>query len=448
MPNDLMTRFATRVAPVSHAVRRALDLWPLTPLGLLVLCAAGGSLKYFGFLELDVVLLVVGYVGLGLIAAATVSVGVGALVLLLRLRPTARENPLVLETGRLLPTGWQTSSLPWLPWIQVRWEWEPVVPKGASPRFFPVVAVDPERRFGVLKERVVVRDRAWVTGFRRRVIVQDAFGLSRVAIRKSDPLEVEVVPHSGALGRLPTLIAMAGGDELPFPMGLDDGDRMDLRRYAPGDPARFIHWKVFARSRELMVRVPERALSKARRTLAYLVAGSHDDATAAAARVSVETGALGNDWVFGADGCAEDATDAATARTLVVRSVEGRLFGAAALRSFVDRGERAGPASLVIFAPPETGPWLDRVTAVVRTRRGRARVVIGVDGLAPAPPRRWLSKLTLRGVLSKGPSLQGLAAIQRAVAIAGAQVVVVDRVTGRVVAGGETRGQSAPKAAA
>ena len=84
---------------------------------------------------------------------------------------------------------------------------------------------------------------------------------------------IEVLPHLGGIRRLPVLTSLTGGEEFPHPMGLEDGDRVELRRYVPGDSARFIHWKVFGRTRKLMVRVPERALSRARRTVAYLVAG-------------------------------------------------------------------------------------------------------------------------------------------------------------------------------
>ena len=98
------------------------------------------------------------------------------------------------------------------------------------------------------------------------------------------------------------------------------GDRVELRRYVPGDSARFIHWKVFGRTRKLMVRVPERALSRARRTVAYLVAGAHDEAAAAAARAAIEEEALGTDWQFAADGSPEATSDRSEAIHKVMAS--------------------------------------------------------------------------------------------------------------------------------
>ena len=130
-------------------------------------------------------------------------------------------------------------------------------------------------------------------------------GLARFGLYHEDPSALTVVPHAGGLSQMPLLISMSGGDEIPHPMGVADGDRVELRRYAPGDPARFIHWKAFSRTRKLMVRVPERALSRARRVVAYQVAGPDDEASAAAAKVAAESGSLGGEWIFGADGSGE-----------------------------------------------------------------------------------------------------------------------------------------------
>ena len=62
-----------------------------------------------------------------------------------------------------------------------------------------------------------------------------------------------------------------------------------------------------------MVRAPEQAISPARRTIAYLITGEGDEASAGVARAAIESGAFGSSWVFGADGTTEVARDRAQA---------------------------------------------------------------------------------------------------------------------------------------
>jgi hypothetical protein len=201
----------------------------------------------------------------------------------------------------------------------------------------------------------------------------------------------------------------------------------------PGDPARFIHWKIFGRTRKLMVRVPERALTRARRTVAYEVAGDSDDASAAAARVAIEGDALGGEWVFGADGADRDATTVGEAVQLIVRSSGARDRAASGLAAFVDRAERKGPAALVVVAPPTPGEWLDRVLAVARRRPRGMRVVIAVDGLAPATrPTWWRRLLTVRAPPPGTPSA-ALDEVLRKLASARCDVILFDRPTGRLL---------------
>jgi hypothetical protein len=290
-----------------------------------------------------------------------------------------------------------------------------------------------------------------VRGIRRRLVIEDVFGLSRIAFRSDDPIFLAVLPHAGGLREMPLLVSLSGGDDIPHPMGIDDGDRVEIRRYAPGDPARFIHWKVFGRTRKLMVRMPERALTRARRTVAYLVAGRNDEASAAAARVAIESGALGPDWVFGADGTPGEADEPVGALERVIRSVEAKEKGALALRAFVERAEKAGPAALVLFVPPEPGPWLDRVVALLQARSGRSRVVVATDAISTVRPRHWLARLFLRAPARVGTPVEGLDRVTRALAGTRAQLVVVDRASGRRLGDAHRRAMAAlarPEAAA
>lgn len=409
-----------RGSAVLRGVRRVLDLGAITPLGALVAVAAAVALRYVALAERDLVLVVACGGVLGLVAASVLFVIVGAVRIKLAARAHRGPAERTLETGRSLPSGFSLPGLLVVPLLQLRWGWES-----------PAAETELRRRGLRLHEDALLRGRGVFDGVRRRIVVQDAFGLARIVLRQREAIRMHVLPHAGAMRELPLLVSMAGGEELPHPMGLDDGDRVELRRYAPGDPARHIHWKVFGRTRKLMVKVPERALSRARRTVAYLIGGPDDEASAAAARVAVESAAFGAEWIFGADGTDGEATEVADAIDRVVRSAGTGEGGAMALRAFVDRAERSGPASLVLFAPPRPGPWLDRAIAVLRTRGSRARVVIGVDGIDNAPPRSWWARVMAREAPRVGTPIDELDRVLRALAATRCEIVVIDRRSGR-----------------
>ncbi|MBC7173618.1 MAG: DUF58 domain-containing protein [Polyangiaceae bacterium] len=271
----------------------------------------------------------------------------------------------------------------------------------------------------------------------RRVVIRDVFGLAEISLRIREATPTRIHPHAGALSKLPLLSSLARGDDHPHPMGLEDGDRVELRRYGPGDPARFIHWKVFGRTRKLMVRVPERSLAPAQRTAAFLVAADGDEASSGAASVAVETGALGEDFRFAADGCPHLVSTREDALTAIVRSAGHRAESACGLAGFVSSVERDGPVSLLIFAPCRPGAWLARVTDVAKKQRGPVRAVIGIDGIAPAKERhRRLGRFFVRETPPGGALRGPLDEVLRMLGAAGIETWVVDRVSGRVVAHG------------
>ncbi|HEY8428242.1 MAG TPA: DUF58 domain-containing protein [Sandaracinaceae bacterium] len=406
-----------------RALRRVADYVPITPLGLFVGLGAGAALKYLAYPELDLVWLVAGFAALGLLAVALLAVIVAAIWVKVATWPRAHGERVrkTTETGASLPTGFSAPSFTLFPLVQIGWTWE-------QPEGVDVTLVKRRLR---MHEEARLKQRGHVHGVRRRIVVQDAFGLARLAIRQTDPVELTVLPHVGKLGDAPLLVSLSGGDERPHPMGLDDGDRVELRRYVPGDPARFIHWKVFGRTRKLMVRVPERALSPARRTVAYQVAGPDDEASAAAARVAIESGSFGADFRFGADGSSHDTDRIDEAVEMIVRSASARDAGGRGLEAFVKRAERSGPASLVVFVPPRPGPWLAPVVATVKPRAPRSRVVVAVDGVDAEPrPPLWRRLLTLPASREGTPSSE-LEQVIAALASTRAEVIVLDRKTGR-----------------
>jgi uncharacterized protein (DUF58 family) len=427
-PFEAFLHLVRRAAPRLRASwRRAVDVWPLTALGMALGIVALIALFSFGFEKLDLVLLVLGYGGIGLLALSSIAVvasGIGLWAVLRRAEQGWSSSK--FETGTQLPTGFSLPSLWWFPLVQVGWSW--IAPEHAT--------ADQVSERGRLREHVVLGRRGIFEQVERRIVVQDAFGLARVAFRHRQIGPIEVLPHLGGIRRLPVLTSLTGGEEHPHPMGLEDGDRVELRRYVPGDSARFIHWKVFSRTRKLMVRVPERALSRARRTVAYLVAGHEDEAAAAAARAAIEEEALGTDWQFGADGAPQATSERQEALLKVMTSRAAEGASGSGLGRFLAEVDPRGPAALVVFAPPTMGSWLDEMRALSMRRYGRVRVVVAVDAVherrVASTWRRWLLKPTA----SNGIARAELERVGRALSNLRCEVVIIDRVSGRVLGDG------------
>jgi hypothetical protein len=431
-------RLAGAWAASKRFMTRASGPFPITPLGLLVGGASGYALVEYGFGRLDLVLLVIGAVGVGLAAFGLLATIFGALISWLRHRrrpPT--DSSLDIECGYPVPTGFALPRLRWLPFIAIRWRW--LDPDA-------LVRVVPAGR--LLREEVIASRRGKVGAVVRELEVGDIFGLAQIRLRLTEQRKVRFVPSVGQLKRVDVIRGMSGGDDISHPEGPQEGELYDIRAYTPGDPIRFVLWKVFARTRQLVVRAPERALSPIKQTCAYLVAGNGDEPAAGAARLAVELGSLGTDWVLGADGSNDDATRKDQAVDVLARSaaVDDQV-GGKGLGAFLQRRGLGSIGRAVVFVPGRPGPWLDTVIeqsrgALGRGRGGRLDFVVGTDGIIPPVKRKWLARLAVRDV--GPPILAGSTApvtteevgeVVRALSNVG-RVIVIDRMAGRVYAGG------------
>jgi hypothetical protein len=185
-----------------------------------------------------------------------------------------------------------------------------------------------------------------------------------------------------------------------------------------------------------MVRTPERALSRARRTVAYLVAGAHDEAAAAAARAAIEEEVLGVDWQFAADGSPEATSDRSEALHKVMTSSGFADQSGSGMKRFLAEVDQRGPAALVVFAPPTMGGWLDEIRSLTIRRYGRVRVVIAVDAVHdPGDQSRW-RRWFLTPLGSSGVERGDLERVGRALGQLRCEVVIIDRVSGRVLGAG------------
>jgi hypothetical protein len=431
---------------------RIRELFPLTNLGLGVLLAAAAAYYGFGVPRTDYVVQLVSVLAAALVAGALIVVLAGAVLTHRAVRrylrgeggagsASDRDGPIMFEARRGWGTGLRLPRRAWFPLLEVSWTWE-------APQEFRVIM---SRVDGEIWENIETHRRAHEERIVRRFVVEDSFGLARIVLRRTEDRTLRVVPYSGNLDRAPILRSLAAGEDLSHPSGVPMGDRVDMRRYVPGDPLRLALWKVFARTRQLMVRTPERAIEPAVRVVAYLVSAVGDEPAAAAARVAVDGGHLGNDWLFGADGAERPTNDREAAVDLIVRSRnvrDTRAANAFGLERFVQVASETEPVRLILFLPSVPGPWLDRVAATLRSHRGSASAVIVTDGVR-APEEARPSKLDRVLRIPEPPRVEDeayttpndLMSIARALAAAGAEVTAIDREHGRALGLG-VRGSS------
>lgn len=413
-----------RATELPPSLRRLWELryWvPLSPLGMAVVVTAVWARYRYGSEELDVVLNAAAMITLLLATGAMVLVLAAAATLKAHLRGSHGITDLELESGVRAATGFFFPRFMAWPMIQVRLQW-------AEPAD---VAVTIERAGARFQEVVTPLRRGAYGQVTRRFVIADIFGLARFGIHRIDRLRVNIAPgRAHATGS--TLLSFAGGEGLSHPSGPASGEMLDMRRYAYGDPLRHLLWKAFARSRQLLVRTPERAIRSTQSAMAYFVAGRGDEATAGVARLFVENRLLGDEFVFSADGSDKPASDIGKALYQIVKSVRSMARGGTGLAQFLERQRVRGGRHLVLFVPPTTGPWLARVEQIAPLVAG-ATVVIAVDDDLRGDQRSLLRRVLFAPAHRPSRVRRTLPQVARRMAACGCRVQVVHRPTGELV---------------
>ncbi len=410
---------------LKHLGRRAADALPPTWRGIFITLFSGLALWRYGYGTLDLLLFVTGIAGLVLVLLSSLAAAASALYLRRRISGAAL-GVRGLEAGSLIRTGFQVPALGAVPLVRIDWRWlEPAD-----------VEVRVRHRDGVLHEEVVAHRRGQVTGIRRRFTVGDAFGLAAVSWQRADPGQLTILPFVGLLKNMPVIQPMAAAEGLPHPMGAPEGDRMEIRRYVPGDSVRNILWKTFARTRQLNVRTPEKSIDRSRKTVAYLLTGDGDEPAAAAARVALESEVLGAGWLFGADGTAEPAESLEGALAAIARSRSYRGNGngngaASGLATFLDRQGIRGETHCMVFAPARPGAWTAGALAATRNFSGAVSFVLGTDGVVHQLAAPLWRRFLFVEPETAGVTTDELAEIMRVFSRSGYSTLVVDRATGR-----------------
>ena len=399
----------------------ALGWIPLTGLGLICLLVAIPTMRYLALGSQDLVLqaLCSGY--LVVQALVMVLVSLRTLVLLAHLRRAGGSLPHGAEAER---PYWLPTPVPlwsWFPFVQVSWQW---VEPGAEVRLV--------RREGMDQEEVVLARRGHYQKVVREFVVSDLLGLARMRFQRTQTGAFQVIPGVGRLHQQPLLVRWSSGEDISDPRGNPDGDRVDLRQYARGDSPRTILWKVFARTRRLMVRVPERALAPRPKVCAYLMTGPRDEAAAAVCRVFLEGDMLGPEWRFGCDGTAGQDHQKRPAMERLCRSADSRQPQPAQVTAYLRQAQQDGYSQGIIVLPLDLAGQDASVRQALMSSPVPLQLCLAIDGQpqrqAQAGWQRWL--LRPQSSQELGEQLRRAAQLWRGFP---GQILLVDRRNGALL---------------
>jgi hypothetical protein len=392
------------------------EVIPFTLLGAFALPLLVWLAMTSGIARQDRIILSLAALSVVWIVLAVLLVSLAAICLWLR-GPRLPEQPLTIEAGQPTFTGLSFSRFTWAAFFRLECQW--AEPSG--------VHVELVAHHGRLAERTTAAERATATRVVRKIRISDPLGLASVTVRVTGRQRVTILPDPGQTDRQPTPVVLRTNDAVSQEMGPPEGDLAEIRRYVPGDPLKRILWKSFARTRQVLVRMPERAVAPTNKTNFYFVAAEGDEATAGVARAMIQHRSTDGEFQFAADGAQAPATATSEALELIARSRHYRAAAAAGLPTFMAAAQ-AAQAACVLFVPPKPGAWLAEVARQLAGRPDGCQVVIGFDG--GHAPRSRIAKILTRPAARPPASQDELRSVYREMVRSGALVRVIDRRSG------------------
>lgn len=417
------------------SLRMLTSMFPLTLQGVITLLVTAGALSIYGYGAMDLVVFALAICALAILIASLFCAVISGILIQRRVHKLIKANPLqgngvAVEAGFPNETGFTLPAMGWFP--LVRLTWQVVYPDHVTTRVR--VGADNNADNQLIEEIIPAR-RCLTDHITRQFTVADVLGFCRYAWRQRQDGRCLALPQTNTIKPLPLLRSMTAEDGIPNPSGNPDGDRMEIRPYVPGDSVRNIMWKVYARNRQLNVRLAEKSVFHSKRTVAYLLSSPHDEAAAAIARVALENGALGEDWAFAADGTDTPCTTLGEALAAVARSrAIGRPHGYG-LDHFLQQAVGQSGAHCIVFAAAESAPWAGLLKATIARFPGHFSLVLATDGFQDQARQRLWQQLLLQPVSTADHQILGTsqADLRKLLTELGQLVestLVVDRKTG------------------
>lgn len=389
-PSTGMSLPQTKV--ILHSLQTLAGLFPLTLQGSIALLVAAGALNIYAYGAMDLIVFALAICALAILIFCLFNTVIVGVIMQRKVRSLVKAQSssaqrIEVEAGFPNETGFSLPTLNYLP--LVRLSWKLVFPDAIETRVRTL-------NDGTLREEIVPRKRCLSDRIVRKFSVSDVLGLCRFSWEQKQEARIRALPQINSVKQLPLLRSLTAEDGIPSPSGDPEGDRMEIRPYAPGDSVKNIMWKVFARNRQLNVRLPENSVFQSNRTIAYLLSSETDEAASAVARIALESGALGDDWSFGADGSSESCSNLEQALDAVARSRALDAPFAYGLDRFLQAEAGSGGSHCIVFASAASSPWLSDLKRTVTRYGGQFSLVLATDGLEKENKRSGWRRLLFR----------------------------------------------------
>ena len=293
-----------------------------------------------------------------------------SIVLRFRLKKRYFSNFLSLEgeSNNILPTNIKVPRIWWWPLMDFSWDWVDN----------PYAKVDIKQGFRFLEERVKFHRRGSYSTVKRRIVIRDPFGFSRIAFHIKQDANIRVVPRDMNLQVLPSLFEDSG-EGYSHPQGQPVGDWVDLRRYVWGDPLRMIVWKAFARTRKLMVRQQERSILPDRTIGLYLAPDRADEPAASIINSLIQHILARETFFFMSEPAGVVAKNQKDTMELLLESARFDQPTPQGIEAFMEKAKKEG-SSYLVFVMSKNIPELVINTVAAATKEGiNVMVFIGIN---------------------------------------------------------------------
>ena len=386
--NGLMPviKFEIQNSIVLRIANALIGLFPLTLQGTITLGLTAIVLKVYGYGSMDLVVFSLTICALAILIFSLFCTVISGIVMQRRLHNELHRHGDSVESIRAeaeFPneTGFSLPTTRFLPLVKL--SWRITYPDYLQTR----IRVSSDK---LLVEEIIPSKRCKSSSITRQFTVSDVLGFCRYSWRQTQTIPCMVLPRTNTVKPLPLLRSLTAEDGIPNPYGNPDGDRMEIRPYVAGDSVRDIMWKVYARNRQLTVRLAEKSVFHSRRTVAYLLSSRNDEAAAAVARIALESGVLGEDWTFAADGTEQPCDSLPPALEAVAASRAIASTNAYGLDKFLANSVADTGAHCIVFAAAELAPWLSPLKNTIAHYSGQFSLVLATDGINELPePGIW-----------------------------------------------------------